>query len=137
MRMMLLVCLILPLAALDIPEWVEEGILAVESSSYYGADGHLVWVNRTRGRDGELGAWQVTPIAWMDVRKKGERFKDLKLPDQTYSRTIFRRYITKMYRISGSWSLAVQYYNAGPGKRSPTYLRDVIAHARRLGYGIK
>jgi hypothetical protein len=114
------------MTAQEAPDWVTNGILAVESSSYY--DGPtLVYVNQARGRHGERGPWQMTNIAWRDIGSPG-RFRALQT-DPAFARKCFQAYIGKLYDRAGSWELAVEWYNAGPRHRSPAYLRDV----KRLG----
>ena len=114
------------MTAQEIPAWVTKGILARESSSYYKGN-TLVYVDQTRGYDGERGPWQMTPIAWRDIGSPG-RFMDLQT-NHEFARECYQAYIRKLYKRAGSWDLAVEWYNAGPGNRSPSYLKDV----RRLG----
>ena len=46
--------------ALEIPAWVERGILAVESRSAIDADGLINYVDRRTGEAGERGPYQMT-----------------------------------------------------------------------------
>jgi len=123
---------------IDIPEWVLAGILRVESGSYYKPDGSIRYVNKTRGRAGERGCFQITPIAFKQVAHKGEQFWMVE-QDTVFCEEIAWRYLTWLYQNSakGSWLLAIQKYNAGPKKRSPQYLQDVIDAAKRDGYSVE
>jgi hypothetical protein len=125
-RMLLLCSFIAPICAAtlpsDVPSWVLRGILSVESQSYYRTDGSIAWIDRKRGAAGERGCFQITKAAFTDVRRPGETFSMLE-SDPIFSEVIACRYLAKIHR--GSWGRTVEAYNAGPGKRSPTYRRLV------------
>lgn len=134
MKHILLITLTALLYSVDeVPFWVMSGILAQESNSYYdystGTE-RIVYVDRKVGAAGELSAYQITRIAWRQVRRRGERFETL-ATDQRYAEQIAMRYLCWLYEHSakGSWDRAVEYYNKGPGNRSPKYLALVKAKA--------
>lgn len=121
-----ILCLGLLHATDDVPYWVMSGILSVESGSRYDygtGEERIIYVDRKVGLAGELSAYQITKGAWLQVKKKGERFQDLHT-DQRYAEQIAMRYLCWLYDHSarGSWSRAVEKYNSGPSGRNKTYL---------------
>jgi hypothetical protein len=128
------------LAATDeVPYWVLVGIMAQESRSYYATDAQgnetIVYVDRRTGAAGELSAFQITRIAWEQVRRPGDRFGDL-ARDQVYAERIAMDYLLWLYNGAAhrSWPHAVQMYNRGPGRLSYKYYANVAAKARKAGY---
>ena len=109
--------------AVEVPCWVKNGILRVESRSYFNDFG-LQYVDRRRGADGERGPFQMGLAAWTDIKEPGERFSDLST-NMEYAEECFYRYITMLYLRARSWEKAVQWYNAGPHHGSPKYLNAV------------
>lgn len=94
-----------------IPDWVLPGIVAVESSSYWrGAE--LVYVNRKRGRHGEMGPTQMTRRAFNTVAYPGERFERL-ATDMDFAIEVTVRYLRWLRAHSASWNDAVAKYNGG------------------------
>lgn len=112
------------------PQWVLDGILATESSSTYNEDGTINYVNRAVGPSGELGPFQSTFNAWLQVRKRGERFAKL-AKSTAYAEVVAIRYLSWLNKHygHGNWDRVVEMYNAGPNNRSPDYLRKVKRHA--------
>jgi hypothetical protein len=107
----------------DVPPWALKGILAVESRSFYLPNGSIKWVDRKRGASGERGCFQVTRAAFKDVALKGETF-DMLEQDPIFCEVVACRYLAKLHK--GNWKNTIQWYNAGAGNKSPTYLRLVI-----------
>ena len=118
--------LTLTVAAQDVPSWVIDGILMKESSSYRQRNA-IVYVDRTRGKDGERGATQVTPDTFATYKVAGERWSDLDHPAfaVAFTERVLARYRAKY----GSWDAAVRAWNRGPGNRNDAkgyaYLRSV------------
>jgi len=112
----------------EVPEYVMVGILKVETQSYYRADGTIKYVDMTRGKDGELGCFQMKKIAFNQIKRKGEQFWMIE-QDKVLAEDCARRYLVWLYENSGKqdWMLTIQKYNAGPSKSSPRYLKDVLA----------
>lgn len=141
MRLFLLLILTLACArAEDVPDWVLKGILAKETRSHYtAAPGTLIeYVDRRVGADGELGPFQMTEIAFEQVKRSGESFTRLKT-DTRFAEKLAIRYLEWLYAnaAKGDWHISVAMYNTGPTgyrrqhSRAIAYLRKV----RRLGGG--
>jgi hypothetical protein len=119
-----------------VPVWVLAGILGVESSSFYNADGSITYVNQRRGRDGELGPWQCTRDAFDDVKKPGDDFRRL-ARDPVYAEGIaIRRLLWLQKELGPGWDRIIRAYNKGVGGarkgRGHSYLTDVKAWAKRV-----
>lgn len=143
MRWMLVLLLSLVCCAMysqenEVPYWVMAGILKQETRSTYEDNGLTInYVDRRRGADGERGPFQMTYIAWKQIRQPGERFADLST-DMMYAEQCAMRYLLWLYNgpARKSWAHAIQGYNAGPGKLNFKYYANVVAKARRLGFDI-
>jgi len=125
----LTLCASLMCAAEYPPQWVLDGILYTETKSTYREDGTIRYVDKRRGGAGEYGPFQMTRTAFKDIRRKGEQFWMLET-DTRFAEECAARYlmwIDKHY-AHGNWDRAVEMYNAGPNKRSPTYLKSVKRH---------
>jgi hypothetical protein len=123
--MMILMC---PLLAQEYPpQWVLDGILYVESRSVYREDGSIKYVVQTRGKDGEYGPFQMTPIAFKQIKKRGEPFWKLET-DTLYAEEMACRYLMwlDIHYGNGDWKRNIEMYNAGPGQKSRDYLRKVL-----------
>ena len=131
MRLLLLL-LMTSLFAVEIPDYVMVGILKVESRSYYREDGTIKYVDTTRGKDGELGCFQMKRIAFNQIKRKGEQFWMIE-QDKVLAEDCARRYLVWLYENSGKqdWSLTIQRYNAGPSGRSPRYLKEVLVASNK------
>lgn len=106
----LLLTLALPAIAADVPDWIIVGILRVESRSSLTPDGRVIYRDKRRGKDGEVGCMQVTPIAFKQVRRRGEQFWMME-QDTAFSVEIGCRYLSYWYERTGSWERAVAMYN--------------------------
>jgi len=111
-----LCCLLVGLSAADdcfgIPDWILPGILSVETKSRYASDGSIIFVDRRRGRAGELGCAQITRRAFDAVAKPGESFSRLET-DSAFCEALAARYLISLKKRYGSWVNAIQAYNAG------------------------
>lgn len=99
----------------NVPEWVICGILKTETKSYYNEDGYIVYVNRKRGTSGERGPFQVTPDAFKQVAKRGEKFYKIE-KDMVLAQAIAERYLLYLYNnfANNKWEVAIKMYNTGP-----------------------
>jgi hypothetical protein len=118
--------LLATIAAEDMPAWILPGILATETRSHYRADGSIAYVDKRRGSHGERGPFQCTAVAFRQVRQGGEQFWRVEV-DRTFAESIAVRYLWWLRERSPSWERAVEAYNGGPGRRSPSYLAAVLA----------
>jgi hypothetical protein len=132
MKIVLLLLLALQASATEVPPWVLRGILATETQSYYDTDGAIVYVDKRRGQSGELGPFQMTRIAFNQVRKRGEQHWQVEV-NREFAEEMAIRYLLWLYHNSAKqdWYKAIEYYNAGPGHRSPVYLRRVVANGNK------
>lgn len=117
----------------EVPDYVMVGILKVESRSYYRENGTIKYVDMTRGKDGELGCFQMKKIAFNQIKRKGEQFWMIE-QDKVLAEDCARRYLVWLYKNSGKqdWMLTIQRYNAGPNGRSRRYLRDVLVASNSI-----
>lgn len=145
MKHILIISLIMLTSALqgavketEVPYWALAGILAQETRSFYRTTSgteEIVYVDRATGHDGELSAFQITAVAWRQVRRPGDRFQDL-ATDQFYAERVAMDYLLWLYNGSArrSWPHAVQMYNRGPGRLRYSYYANVALKAARAGY---
>ena len=108
-------------------EGVLDAIAKVESQSYKMEDGSFVYVDQRTGKAGELGPYQMTRIAFNQVKLPGESFHKLST-DVWFARDMAERYINWLLNNSAKndWTKAIQYYNGGPHRKRPAYLRLVL-----------
>jgi hypothetical protein len=103
-----------------------KGILRVESNSYYDSEGNIRYVDRKVGRAGELGPLQITRRAYLQVKRKGEPGFDTMRTDVKFSEVIAIRYLLWLRKhYASNWYEAIGMYNAGPGRKSPSYVKKV------------
>ncbi|MBX3733749.1 MAG: hypothetical protein KF791_14285 [Verrucomicrobiae bacterium] len=119
----------------EVPRWILVGVAGTESSSFYNDDGSLTYVNRARGRHGEIGPWQMTRRAFLEVRRPGEVFEKMGADIAFAEAMVIRRFQWLQERTK-DWDEAVRAYNAGvSGARrglGRDYLRDVKRWVRRI-----
>src|SRR6185369_13223601 len=108
----------------EMPGWVFDGILAVESHSTW--TDRLHWTDHRPGRAGELGPMQVLYAAYKDVRQPGDSFRRM-ATDGDYGVEIGVRYLWSLRERGMRWERVVESYHAGPWKRAPGYLAAVKA----------
>jgi len=117
-----------------IPEWILKGILMRETKSYYDKNGNIVYIDKTVGSSGERGPFQITPIAFLQIKKKGEIHSKV-TRDMVYAQDMSERYLLWLYNgpANKNWDTAIRMYNGGPSKwrlnATLEYLRDV----KRIG----
>lgn len=134
--MLIRVILLLSLACVafteDVPDWVMVGILKVETKSYYDARGNIVYVDRRIGRHGERGPYQMTRIAFDQIKRPGESFYRLST-DLEFAEDAAQRYLLWLNKHygKGRWSRVVMMYNAGPNGISRTYLNRVVREGKQ------
>lgn len=128
MRVILILLLSTILTAVEneVPAWVLAGILKQETRSEYLDYYTIDYVDRRRGAAGERGPFQMTHIAWTQIRQPGEKFAALST-DMMYAEQCAMRYLLWLYNgpARQSWDRSIEMYNRGPGKRSPQYLAKV------------
>lgn len=121
----------------QVPQWVLEGIIGRETKSYYSKNGNIVWVDRRRGKAGERGPFQMTPIAFRQVEKKNfSKFKKLE-KDLVYAESMAIKYLLYLYNehADRNWETAIGMYNTGPSnyyklrRIAKMYYNGVIEHA--------
>jgi hypothetical protein len=127
---MLLPILLGSLSSAEPPAWVLQGILYTETRSTFNADGSIRYVDKRRGSHGERGAFQMTRIAFEQVKARGEQFWMIE-KDPRLAEDLARRYLSWLYDNSGkqNWYDVIEKYNAGPGGRSRVYLGKVLRFA--------
>lgn len=138
MRSLILWCFVSTLFAVQVPDWVKVGILHVETKSFYDDVGRVVYIDQTRGHEGEIGPWQMKRIAFDTVALPGERFARLQT-DTEFAERIFVRYIEWLYdnEANKDWATAVRCYNKGPSAArrgtGSKYLTQVRSAAAQTG----
>jgi hypothetical protein len=115
------------LIAEEPPQWVLDGILMVETGSYYRADGTIKYKDMRRGDAGEYGPFQMTRRTFNDMKRKGEQFWMLET-DTKFAATMAIRYLTWLDKHygHGDWHRNIEMYNAGPNNHSRRYLTTVL-----------
>lgn len=113
-----------------VPRWVLSGILYRETKSSYRQDGSILYVDQTTGSSGEVGAFQLTPIARAQVEKfyKLPRRSDKELMSPWMSEFYATKYLMWLhnYCADKSWDMTVRMYNAGP--TGPIFARVVSSY---------
>jgi hypothetical protein len=99
----------------QIPAWVRVGMLKTESKSFYNPDGTIKYVDKTRGKDGDIGPFQMRLDAFKDIKKPGDRFWNIER-DTAYAEEMACRYLLFIYNTRGKkdWERTVMMYNVGP-----------------------
>jgi len=95
-----------------IPKWIMSGILMTESSSFYKNNG-INYVNKTNC-GGAIGPFQMEYKAWLDIRKRGEHYGDLK-KNPLYAEECTARYLLYIKKnFADSWKESIMMYHTGP-----------------------
>lgn len=99
---------------LSLPSWAIPGILAVETRSYVGPSGGIIYVDRRVGDAGELGCCQILRSAFNIVRRPRERFETC-ADNSIFCVQIATRYLRWIYehKAGHDWLRAIGMYNAG------------------------
>lgn len=116
-----------------VPVDILHGILVTETRSYVDATGNIVYVDKSRGAAGEMGPYQMTYKAFIQVYKGPRPRKDLETDPvfATKLATDYLLWLDKHYS-KGDWNKAIQYYNAGPKNSSYKYLQKVRGYRNVL-----
>jgi hypothetical protein len=127
MRYLLLLLIMAYGYSVEVPEYVMKGILKVETRSSYLPDGKIKYVDKRRGLAGERGCFQMTEIAFDQIKKRGEQFWMIE-SDRYFAEECAKRYLIWLYTKTANqdWILTIQQYNAGPYKKSPVYLEKFL-----------
>lgn len=122
----------------SIPLWVRAGILKTETKSYYKSDGTIKYVDKRRGRDGDIGPFQMRKDAFDDVKESGENFWNLE-KNTGFAEEMACRYLLLIYNSTGNknWNTTIARYNIGPYKsyitsKGSKYLKDVLVNYKKL-----
>lgn len=115
----------------EVPHWVLKGIAKVETSSTLKKDGTIIWKDRRKGTKGDSGVFQMTPIAFKQIAKRGDSFSRVH-KDPAYARELAERYLAYLWKRHGCWHDVIAAYNAGtPGRPAGRrYLRKVLAASK-------
>jgi hypothetical protein len=117
-----------------IPEWILRGILATESRSYYDDNFNIVYVDKRIGTSGERGPFQLTPIAFKQIRKKGEIHSKV-MKDMTYAQDLTERYLLYLYNgpARKDWEITIRMYNGGPSNYKIRATQRYLTSVKKLG----
>ena len=112
--------------AVEIPPHILPAILKVETKSYLTPDGRIVYVDRSVGKAGEYGPYQMTKVAFNQIYKGPRPRSDLKT-DMAFATELTKRYLIWLHKYfaKGDWNKTIQYYNAGPLNSSLSYLQKI------------
>ena len=108
-----LTCLALSLHAsepIQIPQWVVDGVLEIETKSYHRPDGSIMYVDQRIGKAGEHSCFQIRSIALRQVHLTG--WRDLIQQDTVAAEYAFTVIMRDCYRRTGNWFAAVGVYHA-------------------------
>jgi hypothetical protein len=110
----------------QVPTWVRVGMLKTETKSSYNSDGSIMYVDKARGKDGDIGPFQMRRDAFTDVKKPGESFWKLER-DPAYAEEMACRYLLFIYNGKGNkdWERTVMMYNVGPYKLATYYAKGL------------
>lgn len=111
------------------PPWLLRGLMAVETSSYYRADGTVVYVNQKRGLAGERGLFQAMPAT---LRQYGYS-PSLYEQDTAYAINATRAILLRYYATTGSWDACAAAWRKGLSGRNSTTATTYAAHVRAAG----
>lgn len=127
MRLLLILLTATIYAQDEVPYWVLKGILKVETSSSYTEDGSIKYVDKRRGTHGERGPFQMTKIAFNQIKLPGEQFWQIET-DRVFAEQCAMRYLCWLYdnTANKNWKRTIQQYNAGPYGKSQEYLEKVL-----------
>lgn len=108
---------------IEVPRWILDGIMRIESRSYRLRDDSICYVDRRVGRAGEVGAFQLRPIALRDVHLVGMRDEIRRDPSAAeFAATL---YLRLCFRRTGSWWRAVGLYHSSDPDEAREYARRV------------
>lgn len=123
MRCALALILVTALWSADqMPAWVLSSILKVETKSWFKPDGSIHYTDKRRGTHGELGPFQMRRIAFDQIKQRGEQFWMIET-NREFAEECAVRYLCWLHDDGEDWLVTVEQYNAGPGRKSPKYLK--------------
>lgn len=97
-----------------VPRNIIKGILYVETKSILKKDDTIKYVDRRRGLAGERGPTQIKPDTFKEYKKPGESLAKLER-DPMFAIEVTERILLDLKERFGSWKMAVQAWNNGPG----------------------
>lgn len=108
----------------EVPAYIIDSALRVESSSWLNSDGSIHWQDRRRGDHGHRrGPFQCGRKAFRDVAHRGENYADLET-NMTLARAIYCRYLLRYRKPGESWIATACRWQSGPGvPADPEYRR--------------
>jgi hypothetical protein len=117
-----------------VPKWVFRGILMRESKSYYDENNKIVYVDRGIGAHGELGPFQLTPIAFEQVKQKNEKHRKV-MWNMEYAQELTERYLLWLYNgpANKNWNTTIRMYNGGPGNYLIDETLEYLNAVRKFG----
>jgi len=117
-----------------VPQWILTGILMRETKSYYDEDGNIVYIDKTIGSSGERGPFQITPIAFKQIKKKKETHSKV-MRNMEYAQEMTERYLLWLYNgpAKKNWDTAIRMYNGGPGKWRLAVTLEYLNDVKRVG----
>jgi hypothetical protein len=112
----------------EIPHWVLKGIAKVETNSTIKDCGTIIWRDRRKGKNGDSGVFQMTRIAFNQVKRPGDSFARIHR-DPKYAQELAERYLVYLRKRYTRWHDVIAAYNAGtPGRPAGRrYLKKVLA----------
>jgi hypothetical protein len=116
-----------------IPEWIIVGILKRETQSYFDENGNIVYIDKSVGKCGEKGPFQMTYVAFKQIRKKGETHDRL-MWDTAYAQDLAERYLLYKGPAKNSWSTTIRMYNGGQNNYLISDTLDYLNDVKKYGF---
>ena len=114
-----------------VPAWVVRGIAAQETRSRWSGVGEIRYVDRRDGAAGEVGPWQISPVALSTLG--AYHLRDRIRQEPLLAESITRAWLLHLHDIVHSWPAAVRAYNAGLAGRSCRAAQLYLNHVLILG----
>lgn len=97
----------------EVPAWILKNIARVETHSHWSADpSQTVYVDRRDGAAGEVGMFQMKPIAFRQIGMSALR--DEARRDPVCAEFCAVLYLRWCHRVAGTWLGAIALYHTGP-----------------------
>lgn len=97
----------------EVPAWILRNIARVETHSHWSADpSQTVYVDRRDGQAGEIGMFQMKPIAFAQVGMSSLRNEARR--DPVCAEFCAVLYLRWCHRVAGTWLGAIALYHTGP-----------------------
>lgn len=99
----------------EIPDWVIQGILQVETRSSVNKNGNIKYVDKRRGLAGERGPFQMRKCSFDMVKKRGDQFWMLETNTE-FAQIKAEDYLLYLYNhhANKNWKTTVAMWNTGP-----------------------